>query len=245
MTNIWRNNILGMLIILTLSACFSAPPPPRLTPFPPFSCDSFTESYWQEFTFGFNPIQGVDEVVAKIVELWDVDRSQIQFETEGKSVGIYWQVVFPDGSDPRYTAYFHEDLKLTSIFFQWWAREPTLSQVINCLGVPERIASYYEWGTEKRQLNVDLWYVNKGFVVQGFSFHGQNHPPDIGPEYRMSHFTATMPGDLDRMLKTMYDLKPSVLAGFLCVIKPWPGTIEAIEIESLVGSDSRCAFTQR
>lgn len=235
---------LGIFSILTLAGCVSPPPPPRLTPYPPFTCDSFTESYWQEFSFGVDSAYDVDDIVAKVVELWELDSAQVQIKPwSEKGAAIQWQVEFHDGADPRYSAHFHEDSKLSSVFFKWWNRKPTLAQVIDCLGVPEHYAAYYEQGVEKRHLNIDLWYVDKGFVVQGYSFHGQDQPPEIRSEYRMSSFNATVPGDLERMLSTMYDLKPIVFAGFLCIIRPWPGSIEAIEVESLLGPDPRCKFS--
>ena len=239
----WRCYALGLFSILTLASCVSPPPPPRLTPYPPFTCDSFTEPYWQEFSFGVDSADDVDDIIAKVVELWDLDSTQVQIEPMSeKSVVIQWQVEFHDGADPRYSAHYHEELKLTSVFFQWWNREPALALVIDCLGVPDHYAAYYERGVEARALKVDLWYVDKGFLVRGFSFHGQDQPPGIGPEYRMDHFTATIPGDLERMISTMYDPKPKLLAAFLCIIRPWPGSIEAIEVESLLGADARCAF---
>ena len=233
-------HILVVALLALLAGCVSPPPPPRLTPYPPFTCDSFTESYWQEFRFGVDSVDDVDDIVAKIVKLWDLDSTRVQIEPMSeKGVVIQWQVEFHDGADPRYTAHFHEDLKLTSVFFQWWNREPTLALVINCLGVPEHYAAYYEQGVEARALKVDLWYVDKGFIVRGFSFHGQDQPPRIGPEYRMDYFTATVPGKLERMISTMYD--PKVLALILCPIRPWPGSIEAIEVESLL-ENPRCSL---
>ena len=154
-----------------------------------------------------------------------------------KGVVIQWQVEFHDGADPRYTAHFHEDWKLSYIYFMWWNRKPTLAQVIDCLGFPEHYAAYYEQGVEARALKVDLWYVDKGFVVEGYSFHGQDQPPEIRPEYRMSAFDATIPGDLERMISTMHI--SAVHAYILCLLRPWPGSIEVIEVESLL-ENPRC-----
>lgn len=239
LTRLWRRYTSGIFSILTLAGCISLPPPPRLTPYPPFTCDSFTESYWQEFRFGVDSAYDIDAIVAQIVELWDLDSARVRIVSMSeKSVVIQWQVEFDDGADPRYTARFHEDWKLSTVYFKWWNRKPTLAQVIDCLGVPEHYAAYYEQGVEKRQLNIDLWYVDKGFVVQGYSFHGQDQPPEIRSGYRMSAFNATVPGDLERMISTIHI--PAVHAYVLCFLRPWPGSIDAIEVESLLNEDPRC-----
>ena len=242
LASLWHRFALGILSILMLAGCVAPPPPPRLTPSRPFTCDSFTESYWQEFTFGVDSADGVDHIVAKIVKLWNLDSSRVQIEPMSeKGVVIQWQVEFHDGADPRYSAYFHEDSKLSSVFFQWWHREPTLDLVINCLGFPEHYAAYYKQEIEARSMTVDLWYVKKGFVVSGYSLHRGEQPPVIRAEYRMDYFTATEPGGLEQMISTMYKPTPAVLAKILCPIKPWPGSLEAIEVESFIEYD-RCGY---
>lgn len=238
LTDMWRRYALGICSILTLAGCVSPPPPPRLTPYPPFTCDSFTEFYWQEFTFGVDSADDVDDLVAKIVKLWNLDSTRVNIEAEEKYIGISWQVEFHDGADPRYTAHFHEELKLTSVFFKWWNRKPTLAQVIDCLGVPEHYAAYYDLSAGGDMLHVDLWYVDRGFVVRGFSTHGQDQPSEIRPEYRMSFFTATVPGELEQMISSIHI--PAARAYIRCLLRPWPGSIEAIEIESFLGADPRC-----
>ena len=88
-------------------------------------------------------------------------------------------------------------------------------------------------------MSIDLWYTGKGFVVGGYSLHGGDLPPVIRPEYRMGNFVATTPGDLEQMISTMYDPTPAVFAKFLCPLRPWPGSIEAIEVESFL-ENPRC-----
>ena len=152
-----RRFALAIFSILTLAGCVAPPPLPRLTPYPPFTCDSLTEPYWQEFTFGADSADDVDAIVAKVVRLWDLDGARVQIvPMSEKGVVIQWQVEFHDGADPRYSAHFHEELKLSSVFFQWWNREPTLAQVIECLGLPKHYAAYYDRGAGGDMLNVDL-----------------------------------------------------------------------------------------
>ena len=237
----WRRLALGICSILTLAGCVSPPPLPRLTPYPPFTCDSFTESYWQEFTFGADSADDEDDIVAKIVKLWDLDSSRVQVvPMSEKGVVIQWQVEFHDGADPRYSARFREELKLTSVSFKWWNRKPTLAQVIECLGLPKHYAAYYDLSAGGDMLNVDLWYVDKGFVVRGFSTHSQDQPSEIRPDYMMSFFTATVPGKLEQMISSIHI--PAARAYVRCLIRPWPGSIEAMEVESVLGPDPRCPF---
>ena len=235
----WQRFALGIFLILTLMGCVVPLPPSRLTSYPPLSCDSFTESYWQEFTFGVDSTDNVDDVVARIVKLWNLDSTRVDTEAEEKYIGISWQVEFHDGADPRYTAHFHEEMKLTAVSFHWWNRKPTLALVIDCLGFPEHYAAYYRQDIEARSMAIDLWYTGKGFVVRGYSLHGEVMPPVIRPEYRMDNFVATTPGDLEQMISTMYDTTPAVFARILCPIRPWPGSIEAIEVESFL-ENPRC-----
>lgn len=238
----WQRFVLGIFLVLTLTGCVVPLPPSRLTSDPPLSCDSFTEPYWREFTFGVDSTDSVDDVVAKIVRLWDLDSARVQIEPMSeKGVVIQWQVEFHDGADLRYSAYFHEDSKLSSVFFQWWNRKPTLALVIDCLGFPEHYAAYYKQDIEARSMNIDLWYTGKGFFVRGYSLHGEVLPPAIRPEHRMDSFVATTPGELEHMISTMYDPTPAVLAKILCPLRPWPGSLEAIEVESFI-ENARCGF---
>ena len=43
---------------------------------PPFSCDRFSESRWQEFHFGVDTLQ---DVIATLMELWGIERKYIYF----------------------------------------------------------------------------------------------------------------------------------------------------------------------
>ncbi len=238
-TRWWYRCAPGLFAILLLAGCFQ--PQQDLAHYPPFTCDSLTEPYWQEFNFGVESDDMWEDIVARIIELWDLDNSHLKIEKSDRGADAWWQVIFPDGADPRYRALYDKELRLTTIFFKWWNRKPTFTQIIDCLGLPEFYAAYYEWGVEAYGLNLDLWYVNKGFVVHGYSFHHEEQPPSIGPEYRMQHFNATLPGDLERMISYLHI---SVAHSYvLCTIKPWPGSLEAIEVESFLDEDARCDYS--
>lgn len=233
----WRRCAPGLFVILLLAGCVQ--PQQDLAHYPLFTCDSLTEPYWQEFNFGVESDDTWEDIVARIIELWDLDKSHLKLEESDTGANAWWQVVFPDGADPRYRALYNKELRLTTIFFMWWNRKPTLTQIIDCLGLPEFYAAYYErGGAETYTLNLTLWYVNKGFVVHGYSFHHEEQPPSIEPEYRMQHFNATLPGDLEGMISKLHI--PATHAFFLCANRPWPGSIEEIEVESYLGADARC-----
>ena len=236
--DVWRRSILVTFLALANAGCLPLPPPPRLTPYPPFTCESFTESYWQEFRFGADSSYEVDDVIVKIVELWELDRSQLRIVEDGKNVVVRWLVEFSDEADPAYAAHYHKDRRFSSVFFHWRSRKPTITQVIGCLGDPEFYAAYYYQGVEVRALKVDLWYVEKGFVLRGATFHGQEpSPQEISPDFPMALFTATRSGDLERMIELMYGSE--VLALLLCPIRPWAGSIEELEVESYI-QNPRC-----
>ena len=236
----WQCLALGIFSILTLAGCVVPLPPSRPTSDPPLSCDSFAEPYWREFTFGVDSAEDMDDIVAKTVRLWDLDSARVQIEPMSeKGVVIQWQVEFHDGADPRYSAYFQDDSKLSSVFFMWWHRKPTLALVIDCLGFPEYYVAYYRQDIEARSMTIELLYTGKGFVVRGHSLHGEILPPVIRPEYRMDNFVATKPGDLEQMVSTLYDPTPAALDEILCPLRPWPGSIEAIEVESYL-ENPRC-----
>jgi len=237
-SRLWRRYTLGLFVLLLLTGCVALPPPPRLTPYPPYTCESFTESYWSEFRFDTDSSYELEDVVAKIVELWDLENSQIKLDVQGKYVRASWPFEFADEADGTYVAHFHEDTKLSAVFFHWRNRRPTITEVIGCLGDPEYYVAYYQLGSKGEAIIVHLWYVDRGFVVRGISFPGWDKPAEITPEYQMTDFSASEADDLERMISKLH--RPAVHSFFICEIRPWPSSIEEIEVESHSYSSARC-----
>lgn len=232
-----------------LIACTDLPDPPRDgTPAPtplPFSCDVFTEGHWLELRFGADT---PDDFVETVARVWGVEEGTIELvraERAGKeAIRGRWNAdssVLPGQS---YRVRFDREAKLSYVGV-YWDREdvsqPTLVQVLDCLGVPD----YYVAALVKDRkdwLKFSLWYVEKGFVTLGSSFRpvlfGPPGWPSIDSNTLMgSHanrhqgdFNVVAAGNLKRMVSDVYGA--DLLAWELCLIRPWPGPIEAIEILS-------------
>lgn len=130
--------------------------------------------------------------------------------------------------------------KLLRVAVSWsrkWAL-PTLAQVIHCLGKPDYyVAAHVEDNTHWLEFN--LWYVEKGIAVKGsFDLH-LFRAMAVRPETPMRNsatyelagdFVVVEAGDLERMVSDVYG--SAFGAWKLCLIRPWPGSIEALEILS-------------
>ena len=219
--------VLAVLIGLLFTAC--VPPRPAFGPPHRFPCDRFGESLWQEFKLG---VDSPDDVIATVNRLWGHDREQFTI-TEGSDNRL--QMNWPDSSSidlkANFSANFRDD-HLTRITFWWDLPEPALVQVIDCLGPPDYYSASYGSAQEGKGVGIKLWYVERGFHVSGVAtayFPGETLPEVIPPGFRMDAFLVLPPG-LEQMA---YSLRYVDDEGnpVLCVLKPWPGSIEAIEID--------------
>ena len=206
---------------------------------PPFPCSKFSESRWQEFQFGIDTPQ---DVIATVVELWELERKHIRLRTNiiGE-IQVAWtdEIGFSPGSG--YSAWFREDRRLFQIIVRWDNPEPSIAQVIDCLGAPDFYEAYYEPVAEARSLELALWYVEKGLVVQNSSIHYRERTPAVSPRQRLEHLIVGAPGDLEEMVRNVYTGgdDPSWQAYTLCLLRPWPGSVEEIEVERFIES-RRC-----
>ena len=234
-TSLWSRYALGITLLFILTGCYAGAMPPTVAGTPrPFSCASFTESFWEEFRFG---VDSPDDIVATVTRLWNIGNDQIRIEpVPVRVVRIEWRADFNDGSDAIYIASFHEERKLMNIRVRWGNRQPTLAQAIDCLGPPQHHVAAFVPDNLPR-LDLDLWYVEKGLVVSSYSFRRRTQLPAIQPEYRMNYFTVVAPGNLEQMVSNKHI--PSAHAYILCRLRPWPGSIEAIEVESFL-ENPRC-----
>ena len=230
-----------------LIGCTDLPDPPRDgTPAPtpyPFSCDMFMEGRWLQLRFGAD---APDDFVETVEKVWGAEVGTIEFVravTAGKeAIRGMWTAdssVLPGQS---YRVRFDREEKLSYVGV-YWDREdvsqPTLVQVLDCLGVPDYyVAALVE--DRKDWLNFSLWYVEKGFVIPGSSFRqvsfGPRGWPSIESNTLMGSYAHRHQGDLNvvaagnlkRMVSDVYGT--GLLAWELCLIRPWPGTIDALEI---------------
>ncbi len=233
--------------VTLLASCAYAQETTRVTPSLavtplPFSCDAFTENHWRELRFGVNSPEEYVEAVERVwgVEAWAIPiRSEVREDLWGA-----WDADSTVMPGLSYWVLFDRAEKLLQVAGYWdWQKfsRPTLTQVIDCLGPPEYyIAAIVE--DRRDWLKFSLWYVVKGFVIQGSSFRpvssGHLDWPLIGPGTSMGgsfapqsgHFYVVAPGNLERMVAAVYG--PFMQAWELCLVKPWPDSIEAVEIMS-------------
>lgn len=144
-------------------------------------------------------------------------------------------------SGTGYAAWFREDRRLYRITVRWDKPKPSLTQVIDCLGHPEYYQAYYRQDIEARSLNLSLWYVEKGIVVHRTSFHFRESTPAIYPRQIMEMFAVVAPGELEGIARNISAANddPSWQAHTLCLLRPWPGSIDEIETERFI-ENHRC-----
>ena len=205
---------------------------PTSTPVP-FSCANIVESHWREFRFGVDSPYGV---AAKATRLWGLDGSEITIGESRRWPFVRW-------ADIRgvYEASFPRERKLSGVRHDFRS-DPTLSQFIDCLGPPEYYLAYYVGRVGSVHLIVHLWYAKRGIVVTHDSFHQQRQLPSILPSLRMSGYGVVAPGPLEQMATDVYPhgLYRADEYRALCLAKAWPGAIEFMEADSLLGEDPPC-----
>lgn len=238
--------VAAFALLFIFAGCFFPLSPIVEGPPPPFSCARFTESHWEEFKFG---VASPDEVAATVTRLWNIDREQVSVPPTDLSkvnLNVMWTSGVKARLGQTYRALFRRDRLLTQVEV-WWGRSrlpPTLAQVIDCLGFPQYFESVYTYGAGEApfRLTLGLWYTEKGLVVNHTSFHNRVQLPTIHPKQKMDSFFVVAPGPPEQMVRDVYTLgdQPSVHAYGLCVLRPWPGSIEAIEVEALPKEDPRC-----
>ena len=239
LSTLWIQSGLVFALLVALSGC-SGFPTDVTSLFPRnaarFSCSIFRESLWQEFRFGED---SSDEVIDTATSLWkSVYESQIEsYELYGDdaSWGLEWWD-HSDGVRARYFAVGGKGRKLVRVRVDL-DPAPTLAQIFDCLGPPQ----YY--GAEippsfVNGLRLGLWYVEKGFRFSGLTYGGKVQLTAFQPDFPIGAFHVVPPGDLEKMISHLSP--PSLHSEFLCTLRPWPGSIEAIEVESLLDENPGC-----
>ncbi len=188
------------------------------------SCAKISVSRWQEFGFG---VDSSADVYANVVNLWGNDKGQIL--VGGIATEEFPPVRWNDAAEEIfYTAYFPDGhLGRISVLYN---PAFALFQVIECLGPPE----YYEsgGGAGHEGTSLSLWYVERGFVIAGIAWHRwpwQKHLEAIPPDFGLYSFHV-LPAEIEQMARSFNYLDDEGNPD-LCVLRPWPGSIEAIEIE--------------
>lgn len=206
----------------------------------PFTCDMFTEERWRELRFGVDTPGVYAETVERVwgVEMWTIPLIQDGYTSQWGR----WNADSSVSPGLDYRVQFDREGKLLRVAVSWSSKRalPTLAQVLDCLGTPEYyISAFVEDRTDWQKFS--LWYVEKGFVIHGSSSRmesiGRQDWPAISPGTSMwgggyvpqeGDFIVVAPGDLEQMLSAVYG--PSLREWERCLIMPWPGSIEDIEI---------------
>ena len=255
-----KRTVLAFTSICLLTGCMMPSVPQRpvtITGTPePYPCAHFADANWKEFRFG---VDRQDDVIATVGRIWGIGPEEIQSHEPAQFhplPRLSWEVT-ADGV--RYFAIFYEDGPLKEVDFltaPYWQEEnnriglpltlseigsqtgsyPTKGQVISCFGEPDFYTAYWHRDIEDAQLHLALWYVDQGLVFAHRSW-GEHHrrplPPPFPHELSMHFATLLPPGDVARMVNVHYgtDYGGKKKEYVLCVIKPWPGSIEAMEDE--------------
>ncbi len=180
--------------------------------------------------------------MSTVVELWDLERKHIRLSTQTiGEVRVAWTDDSGLFSGSEYSAWFREDRRLFQVTLKWDDPKPSLTQVIECLGSPDYYEAFYEQGIHARNLILALWYVDKGFVVSHSSIHYRERTPTVSPRLRLNYLIVVAPGDLNEMVRNVYTGGDdhSWQAYTLCLLRPWPGSIEEMEVERFIES-RRC-----
>ncbi len=226
--------LLVVILLFVFAGCSDRPAIVIGTP-APFPCERFSESLWAEFRFGADT---PDDVVTTVAKLWEIDASEIRrIKLLGREpLEIGWS-----GFEGEIAYYAQFRQGRLSQFAVNLSQPLTLAQTIGCLGPPEYYEAHLWQGTESPMMKMNIWYQDKGLVVHHTSFPTFVRQSAISPAQWMDSYTVVAPGTLEQMASNAYPRgeDPAVQARALCLLKPWSGSIEKMEVESFL-KELRC-----
>ena len=188
-----------------------------------FSCAKFSASRWQEFRFG---VDSPADVFATVVKLWGHDKGQVVVD-ETVNVGSLSLRWHDAKEEIHYVATFvGGQLDRIDVLF---VPVPTLAQVIDCLGPPD----YYiaNGGPGEESTGLQVWYVEQGFVANGHVFHTfpWQKPLEAIPSGFGMYAFHVFPAGIEQIARR-FNYVDGDGDPIMCILEPWPGSIEAIEI---------------
>ena len=236
----WQRRLARILVwTLLLSGC-TLPPPSTL----PFFCSSFTESYWEEFSFG---VDSPDSVTSTAARLWEIgeERFEVDLTVSGDVWNVRWASIATIGPSGEYLAWFRDDETLVKISAYWGNPRPTLTETIDCLGDPDHYFAFLYPTGEVEYLSLALLYTDKRIIVHHNNPSWSAKASEIHPDMRMDSFIVIAHGSAEQLLTDMYSHGYVVRhrAQSECLLKSWPGSIEAMEAAS-IEERSRCGVYQ-
>lgn len=201
----------------------------------PSACARLSVSHWQEFRFG---VDSLDDVVATVIRLWDIDRNKV--EGGKKDTGEVYPVLWSnnDKEEIFHAAHFSPGGKLIRVS-SVMIPGLTLAQIIDCLGPPDYYVAYV--GPYLEATDLTLYYIEEGFSVRGIFDHrypGREPLERIPPEFGISEFDVD-PLSLEELARRIGDVDDDGNLE-LCILRLWPGSIEALEIDKERSRPAHC-----
>ncbi len=231
---LWGRCGFAIISLCVLAGCLPTIPkhPVVITGTPtPFPCVHFEDAHWKEFRFG---VDTQNDVIAAAGRIWGIGHDDVQILDPGPTYPlsrVAWDV---EASGINYAAAFYQEGALKRIYFSI-GFSPTLDQVIGCFGPPDFYAAYKKQDLETAEINLEIWYANSGLVFLHNSYSGHHRrpiPPPFPHELSMLLIYIVPQGNVAKMVEVIYGTgSPGREEFVLCVLRPWPGSIEAIEIE--------------
>lgn len=225
----WRVRYIILGLLALLAGCIEPVPGasvPRTLP-----CPSLADSPWAEFLFG---IDSPSEVVSAVVDIWGIHEDRIGEMSSVEGPILRWRTDVPGGQDDIFLASFNRKHQLKKIKVKWTWPNPTLAQIIDCLGFPDHYIAFEEFGPEHIFIKFALFYTDDGIVIRDGGTIWTVGPPRIRTGMKIDGFVLVAPGAEEQMGTEMYRYgqEPNHLIYSLCLSKPWPGAVEAMEIAS-------------
>lgn len=238
---LWSRPMLPMALVVLLAGCVAPAPGtavPRSMP-----CPSLADSPWGDFTLG---VDDPSDVVSAVVKRRGIEEDQIEDMGSVQDPGpiLRWGTALPGGAEDLFHASFDEEKRLKMLSVAWTWPYPTFGQIIDCLGHPDHYIAFINY-SEAVSLNVALFYTGVGLAARGDGIGWGNGQLEIERGMWFDGFVLVAPGAAERMAADIYRYSSGPehwhLRDSACLLKPWPGSIEAAEIASVEEVD-RCGL---
>ena len=233
-----RRPILFIALIFLLAGCIAPAPGtavPRTLP-----CPSLADSPWGDFTLG---VDNPSDVVSAVVKGWGIEKDQIEDTSSAQDPRpiLRWRTTLPGGDFDLFHASFDKEKRLKRLGVAWTWPYPTFAQIIDCLGYPDHYIAFKTYW-EAISLNVVFFYTGIGLVVHHDGYSWGEGQLEIEHDMRLNGFILVAPGTAEQMASDIYRYRtgiylyrsgPEHLSDSVCLLKPWPGSIEAMEIATV------------
>jgi len=137
-------------------------------------------------------------------------------------------------NDKKYAAHFLE-ANLIRITVEWNGVAPTVEEVQACLGTPQLYIASYGRGVELNEMQLDLWYLEEGVVVQSGVTSRNANPPVRIQDSKVYRITYVQGGALDAVMQSAFiDIPEERKEKWLQALKPWGDGWKDVLVEDKV-----------